>query len=147
MNNSNRYGTGNRSDILIGGFRIKSTYLYLAAAVAVVITVLLMLSLAMNVLTAGLMPHVALAAGIILLWANIREAKRQRTSLANSLIGGSLVTGWLAVVLFPLLWVIALPLLVVATPLALGHDATYRAYLDAAHTTAERFRRTIIRTR
>jgi hypothetical protein len=131
----------------IGGFPIKPLYLYIALGLAALVAIYFV----MRFLNTGLVMHVSAYAGLLLLIANVREllgnayAQRGGTAMLNVMVGAALLFAWLSQFLGALLWVPAIVLLVIATPLIFGRAKVYTAYLDTARTIAGGVRRTIIR--
>jgi hypothetical protein len=142
------YGNGNGGgNTQIGGWRIKPLYLYIAAAVAVLVAVFFVL----RFLNTSLVMHVGAYAGLLLLIANVREligstyGERGSTALLNVMVGGALICAWLAQFFGLLLWIPAVVLLVIATPLIFGRASVYRGYISAARGAADSVRRTLVR--
>lgn len=140
------YGNGN-GGTQIGGWRIKPLYLYIAAAVAVLVAVFFVL----RFLNTSLVMHFGAYAGLLLLVANVREligstyGERGSTALLNVLVGGALICAWLSQLLGALLWIPAVVLIVIATPLIFGRASVYRGYITAARGAADTVRRTLVR--
>lgn len=140
-------GNGNGGGYQIGGWRIKPLYVYIAVAVAVLVAVFLVL----RFLNTSLVMHVGAYAGLLLLIANVRElvgssyGERGSTALLNVMVGGALIFGWLAQFFGALLWIPAVVLLVIATPLIFGRASVYRGYITAARGAADSVRRTLVR--
>ena len=140
------YGNGN-GGTQIGGWRIKPLYLYIAAAVAVLVAVFFVL----RFLNTSLVMHFGAYAGLLLLVANVREligstyGERGSTALLNVLVGGALICAWLSQLLGALLWIPAVVLMVIATPLIFGRASVYRGYITAARGAADTVRRTLVR--
>ncbi len=67
------------------------------------------------------------------------------TALLNVLIGAALICAWLSQIVTSLLWIPALILMAIATPLIFGRARVYTAYLDTAKTIAGSVRRTMVR--
>lgn len=143
--NGNGNYTNNGGSTTIGGFRIKPIYLYAAGLVAVLLAIFFIL----RFLNTSLALHFGAFAGVLLLIANLREligqgyAQRGSTALLNILVGGGLIFAWLAQFFGALLWVPAIALLAVATPLILGRAAVYTSYVNAARTAVNGIRRTV----
>lgn len=142
------YGNGNGGGYTqVGGWRIKPLYLYIAAAVAVLVAVFFVL----RFLNTSLVMHFGAYAGLLLLVANVREligntyGERGSTALLNVLVGGALICAWLSQLLGALLWIPAVVLMVIATPLIFGRASVYRGYITAARGAADTVRRTIVR--
>jgi hypothetical protein len=131
----------------IGGFRIKPIYLYVAGIIAVVAAIFFVL----RFLDTSLALHFGAFAGVLLLIANLREligmsyAQRGSTALLNMLVGGGLIFAWLASFFGPLLWIPAVIMVGIATPLIFGRATVYKAYISTAQGAVEGIRRTIIR--
>lgn len=131
----------------VGGWRIKPIYLYIAALIAVVVAIFFVL----RFLNTSMVMHFGAYAGVLLLIANVREligsgyGERGSTALLNTMVGGGLLCAWLAQFLGPLLWIPALVLVVIATPLIFGRASVYRGYIGAARGAADTVRRTLVR--
>lgn len=131
----------------IGGVPIKPVYLYIAGAVVVLAAIYFVL----RFLNTSLVMHVGAYAGILLLVANLRElignsyGQRGSTALLNVMVGGGLIFAWLAQFFGPLLWIPAVALLAIATPLIFGRASVYTAYIDTARNLAGSVRRTLVR--
>lgn len=142
-------GTGNSGGgyTRIGGVAIKPIYLYIAGAIAVVIAIFFVL----RFLNTGLVMHFGAYAGLLLLIANVRElignsyGQKGATALLNVMVGAALICAWLSQLVTSLLWVPAIILAAIATPLIFGRGRVYTAYLDTAKTIAGGVRRTIVR--
>lgn len=139
MSNGNGYRTGS------GGFGIPPLYLYIGVGILVVIAV----SLIGGLLSAGVQAYFAVAAGALLVLANLRDLIGGRASvnngaaLMNTLVGVALIFFFLGSA-FGWIWYIpALLLLVAAVPLALRRATVYTAYLDAARGMAMGVRRAV----
>jgi hypothetical protein len=61
------------------------------------------------------------------------------------LVGGGLIFAWLAQFFGPLLWIPAVVLVGIATPLIFGRANVYTAYIATARTAADGIRRTLVR--
>jgi hypothetical protein len=139
--NGGSYRPGNR----FGG--IKPIYLSIAGVVAVLVAIYFV----MRFFSASLQLHFGAFAGVLLLIANIREligagvAQRGSTALLNVLVGAGMLCAWLTIFLGALMWVPALLLVGIATPLILGRASVYRGYLDVARRGADSVRRTFVR--
>ncbi len=133
-NGGNEYKNGGSysTRMNIGGFQIKPIYVYIGAA----LLFLLVLYLVVRVLNAGLVMHFSLAAGVLLLLANMRElmgqsyGRHNNTALLNNMIGGALLFAWLSQIIGALMWVPAIGLLGFATPLAVGRASVYSTYMQ-----------------
>ncbi len=129
------------------GFQIKPMYLYIGIGLLALIAILFVIQF----LRTSFVMHYGLAAGLLLLLANLREyigrpyGQIKQTALLNSLIGGGLVFAWLTQFLGWLLWVPALGLLLAAAPLALGRASIYNSYIQTVRGAAENVRRTLNR--
>lgn len=145
MYNGNGSPGGNYTRI--GGIPIRPMYLYIALALVVVVV----LFFVMRFLQTSLALHFGAYAGLLLLVANLREligssyGERGSTALLNVLVGGGLVFAWLAQFFGPLLWIPALILVGIATPLIFGRASVYRGYITAARGAADTVRRTLVR--
>lgn len=137
---------GDRS-VRIGGWPIKPIYLYIALAVVVIVAIFLVL----RFLNTSLVVHFGAYAGLLLLIANLREllgssyGQKGSTALLNVLVGGALLFAWLSQLVSSLLWIPALILAGIATPLIFGRARVYSAYIDTAKTVAGSVRRTLVR--
>lgn len=135
---------GSRSS---GGWRIKPLYLYIAGVIAVLAAIFFV----MRFLNTGLVMHFGAYAGVLLLIANVRElvgstyGERGSTAMLNVMVGGGLICAWLAQFLGPLLWIPALVLVLIATPLIFGRASVYRGYISVARGAADTVRRTLVR--
>ncbi|NTU78689.1 MAG: hypothetical protein HGA45_04685 [Chloroflexales bacterium] len=140
-------GSTNGGSTKFGGWRIKPLYLYIAALIAVLVAIFFV----MRFLNTGLVMHFGAYAGVLLLIGNVREligssyGERGSTALLNVMVGGGLVFAWLAQFLGPLLWIPALLLLAIATPLIFGRASVYKGYISAARGAADTVRRTLVR--
>jgi hypothetical protein len=126
---------------------IKPMYIYIAGVIAVLVAIYFV----MRFFSAGLQMHFGAFAGVLLLIANVREligagvAQRGSTALLNVLVGVGLLCAWLTIFLGALMWIPALLLVGIATPLILGRASVYRGYLDVARRGADTVRRTFVR--
>ncbi len=140
-------GNGNGGSIMIGGFRVKPIYLYVAGAALLVVLVYLLISF----LNTSFTLHFGAFAGLLLIIANLREVigaayvQRGSTALLNLLVGGGLIFAWLAQFLGVLFWIPAVLMVAVATPLILGRASVYKAYITTAQGAISNLRRTVIR--
>lgn len=131
----------------IGGVPIKPIYLYILAGIAVVVALFMVL----RFLNTSLVVHFGAYAGLLLLIANVRElignsyGQKGSTALLNVMVGGALIFAWLSQLLSSLLWIPAIILAAIATPLIFGRSRVYTAYLDTAKSVAGTVRRAIIR--
>lgn len=149
MYNGNGNGSYNNGGnyTSIGGFRIKPIYLYVAGIVAVVVAIYFVL----RFLDTSLVVHFGAFAGVLLLLANVREligmstTQRGSTALLNVLIGAGLIFAWLTQFFGSLLWIPAILLVGIATPLIFGRASVYTTYMKAARSAADGVRRTIVR--
>lgn len=143
------YGGGNNGGgyTKLGGWRIKPIYLYIAGLIAVLVAIFFV----MRFLNTSLVMHFGAYAGVLLLIANLREligsgySERGSTALLNVMVGGGLLCAWLAQFFGPLLWIPALLLVAIATPLIFGRAGVYRGYISAARGAADTVRRTLVR--
>jgi hypothetical protein len=139
--------TNGRSYVQVGGWRIRPVYLYVAATIAVLAAIFV----TMRFLNTSLVMHFGAYAGVLLLIGNLREligntyGERGSTALLNVMVGGGLICAWLAQFFGPLLWIPALLLVVIATPLILGRASVYKGYISAARGAADSVRRTLVR--
>lgn len=131
----------------IGNFQIKSIYLYITGIVAVLVAIFFV----MRFLNTGLVMHFGAYAGALLLIGNLREligqsyGERGSTALLNVMVGGGLIFAWLAQFFGLLLWLPALLLVAIATPLIFGRGQVYRGYITAARGAVDTVRRTMVR--
>jgi hypothetical protein len=131
----------------IGGIPIKPMYLYIAIALVVVVAIFFVL----RFLNTSLVIHFGAYAGLLLLIANLRElignsyGQKGSTALLNVMVGGALIFAWLSQLISSLLWIPALILAAIATPLIFGRGRVYTAYLDTAKSIAGSVRRSVIR--
>lgn len=129
------------------GLRVKSIYLYIGVAAIALLGVYMLL----RFLNTSLVMHVSAYAGVLLLIANLREllgsayAQRNSTALLNCLIGGALIFAWLTQLLSTLLWIPAVALLLIATPLAFSRGAVYAGYISAARAAVGNARKLVVR--
>lgn len=136
--NGNRYAS-------IGGFRVRAIYLYVALAVVALVTVYFLI----NFINTSLVIHFGVFAGALLLVANLRElignsyAQRSGTALLNCMIGAALVFAWLSQVASQFMWIPAIALVAIATPLAIGRASVYSSYVAAARTAVGTARRAV----
>jgi hypothetical protein len=143
--NGSYNGNGNGGYTNIGGFRIKPIYLYVAGIIAVVVAIYFV----MRFLDTSLVMHFGAFAGVLLIVANLREliglsaSQRGSTALLNLLVGAGLIFAWLAQLLGPLLWIPAVLLVGIATPLIVGRANVYSAYITTARGAVDGLRRTI----
>jgi hypothetical protein len=140
-------GNSNGGYVTIGGVRVKPMYLYAAGVIAVLVAIYFV----MRFLDTSLVMHFGAFAGALLVIANLREligmsyAQRGSTALLNLLVGGGLIFAWLAQFFGALLWLPAVLLVGIATPLIFGRANVYTAYLTTARTAADSIRRTLVR--
>ncbi|NTW01259.1 MAG: hypothetical protein HGA19_08085 [Oscillochloris sp.] len=138
---------GNGGYTQVGGFRIKPIYFYIAGIIAVIAAIYFV----MRFLNTSLVIHFGAFSGALLIIANLREligmsyTQRGSTALLNVLVGGGLICAWLAQFFGPLLWIPAILLVGIATPLIIGRATVYRAYISTAQGAVDGLRRTIIR--
>ena len=143
--NGNGGHNGNGNYTTIGGFRVRPIYLYAAVAVVVVVVAYFVVRL----FNTSAVMHFGMIAGVLLLLANLREllgssfAQRNSTALLNCLIGGALIFAWLSQLMSLLLWIPAIALLAIATPLTLGRSAVYTTYVAAARSAVSNARRAV----
>ena len=127
----------------IGSMRVRSIYLYIALAVVGV----LLLYFLINFVQTSLVMHFSMFAGVLLLLTNLREligssfAQRSSTSLLNCMIGGALICAWLTQIVSVFLWIPALLLIGIATPLAFGRASVYSTYVSMARGAVDAARR------
>jgi hypothetical protein len=137
----------NQRTVRVGNWPIRPVYAYIGAAVLV----LLALFLVLRFLNASLVMHFGAYAGVLLLIANLREllgnsyGQKGSTALLNVLVGGALLFAWLSQLVGSLMWLPALILVGIATPLIFARARVYTAYIDTARTVAGSVRRTLIR--
>lgn len=129
----------------IAGMRVKPLYLYIALAAVVVLA----LYVVVRFLNTSLVMHFSLAAGIMLLLANVRElmgmayTQRGNTALLNVLIGAALVCAWLSQIVGALFWLPAVLLLAIAVPLVIGRSGVYAVYTQTARNAVSSVRRVV----
>lgn len=147
MHNGNGNGGYNGGYTNIGGFRIKPIYLYVAGIIAVVVAIYFV----MRFLDTSLVLHFGAFSGALLIIANLREligmsyTQRGSTALLNLLVGGGLIFAWLAQFFGVLLWIPAILMVGIATPLIFGRATVYKAYISTAQGAVDGIRRTIVR--
>jgi hypothetical protein len=151
MYNGNGQGNGSYngkdSYTSVGGVRIKPIYLYVAGIIAVVVAIYFVL----RFLDTSLVVHFGAFAGMLLIVANLREligmtySQRSSTALLNLLVGGGLIFAWLTSFFGALLWIPAVILVGIATPLVVGRANVYSTYMSTARSAVDGLRRTIIR--
>jgi len=149
MYNGNGNGgyNGNGSSTNVGGFRIKPIYLYVAGIIAVVVAIYFLL----RFLDTSLIMHFGAFSGALLIIANLREligmsyTQRGSTALLNMLVGGGLICAWLTSFFGSLLWIPAIIMVGIATPLIFGRATVYKAYISTAQGAVDGIRRTIVR--
>ena len=147
--NGNGHGSynGNASHTNVSGFRIKPIYLYVAGIVAVVVAIYFV----MRFLDTSLVMHFGAFAGALLIVANLREligmssSQRGSTALLNLLVGGGLICAWLAQFFGLLLWIPAILMVGIATPLIVGRANVYGTYVNTARSAVDGMRRTIMK--
>jgi len=145
--NSNGNYSGNGGYTNVGGFRIKPVYLYIVGIIVVVAAIYFV----MRFLNTSLALHFGAFSGALLLIANLREligmsyTQRGSTALLNMLVGGGLIFAWLASFFGPLLWIPAVIMVGIATPLIFGRANVYRAYITTAQGAFDGIRRTIVK--
>jgi hypothetical protein len=146
---------GNTGNVFsVGRLGVKPLYVYLAVGVLL----LLCLYFLSRIINTSLIMHFGLAAGVMLLWANgraflnrtpsyvyVQAQPDKSTALLNTLIGGALISAWLSQIASVILWVPALLLFGLATPLALGKTHIYDKYAQTASRVTDRVRRTVAR--
>ncbi len=122
--------------VKIGGFYVKPLHLGIVALLALLIVAFIVFQM----LNAALVMHFSLAAGILLLLANVREligqahTRHNNTALLNVLIGAALLCAWASQIFGAVLWLPAIVLLGVAVPLAIGRATVYTTYLNTGRT-------------
>ncbi len=133
-------GNGYRNNS--GGFGIPPLYIYIGIGIAAVIIV----SIIGGLLSAGVQAYFAVAAGILLVLANLRDllgGTNSGAALMNTMIGAALIFFFLGSA-FGWVWYIpALLLLVAAAPLGVRRADVYTVYLDAARSMATNVRRAV----
>ncbi|MEI7644871.1 MAG: hypothetical protein WCJ55_11375 [Chloroflexales bacterium] len=139
---------GNGGYTNVGGFRIKPIYLYVAGIIALIVAIYFV----MGFLQTSLVMHFGAFVGALLIIANLREligmssSQRGSTALLNLLVGGGLICAWLAeAFLGRLLWIPAVLLVGIATPLIVGRANVYRTYLTTARGAIDGLRRTVMK--
>jgi hypothetical protein len=149
MYNGNGNGSynGNGNYTSIGGFRVKPIYLYVAGIIAVVVAIYFV----MKFLDTSLVMHFGAFSGALLIVANLREligmssSQRGSTALLNLLVGGGLICAWLAQFFGLLLWIPALFLVGIATPLIMGRANVYGTYITTARGAVDGLRRAVMK--
>ncbi len=133
-------GNGYRNNT--GNFGIPPLYIYIGIGIAAIIVV----SIIGGLLSAGVQAYFAVAAGILLVLANLRDllsGTNSSAALMNTMIGAALIFFFLGSA-FGWIWYIpALLLLVAAVPLGLRRADVYTVYLDAARSMATNVRRAV----
>ncbi len=133
-------GNGYRNNS--GGFGIPPLYIYIGIGIAAIIIV----SIIGGLLSAGVQAYFAVAAGILLVLANLRDllsGVNSSAALMNTMIGAALIFFFLGSA-FGWIWYIpALLLLIAAAPLGLRRADVYQVYLDAARSMAVNVRRAV----
>ncbi len=123
-----------------GGSGIPAIYLYIGIGILAVIII----SVIGGLLSAGVQAYFAVAAGALLVLANLRDLLSGAVAgaaLMNTMVGAALIFFFLGSA-FGWIWYIpALLLLIAATPLALRRVDVYTIYLDAARSIAVNLRR------
>lgn len=123
-----------------GGSGIPPIYLYIGIGILAVIII----SVIGGLLSAGVQAYFAVAAGALLVLANLRDllsGAGNSAALMNTMVGVALIFFFLGSA-FGWVWYIpALLLLIAATPLALRRVDVYTIYLDAARSIAVNVRR------
>lgn len=123
-----------------GGYGIPAIYLYIGIGILAVIII----SVIGGLLSAGVQAYFAVAAGTLLVLANLRDllsGAGSSAALMNTMVGVALIFFFLGSA-FGWVWYIpALLLLIAATPLALRRVDVYTIYLDAARSIAVNVRR------
>jgi hypothetical protein len=133
--------------VSIFGLRVKSVYLYIGVAAVVLLAVYMLL----RFLNTSLVMHFSAYAGVLLLLANLREllgsayAQRNSTALLNCLIAGGLICAWLSQLLGAILWLPAVLLVLIATPLAFSRGTVYAGYITAARSAVSSARKLVVR--
>ncbi len=133
-------GNGYRNNT--GNFGIPPLYIYIGIGIAAIIVV----SIIGGLLSAGVQAYFAVAAGILLVLANLRDllsGTNNSAALMNTMIGAALIFFFLGSA-FGWVWYIpALLLLVAAAPLGVRRADVYTVYLDAARSMATSVRRAV----
>jgi hypothetical protein len=133
-------GNGYRNNS--GSFGIPPLYIYIGIGIAAIIIV----SIIGGLLSAGVQAYFAVAAGILLVLANLRDllsGTNSGAALMNTMIGAALIFFFLGSA-FGWIWYIpALLLLVAAAPLGVRRADVYTVYLDAARSMATNVRRAV----
>jgi hypothetical protein len=136
-NSGNRYSGGSSTyanRTRIAGIEIKPMYVYIAIGILLLVALYFLV----NILRTTTLIHFGMAAGALLLIANMREligksyAQHNNTALLNCLIGGSLVSAWLGEIAMTLFWVPALALFFISVPLTLNRASVYSSYMRTA---------------
>lgn len=136
----------------IGGRRVKTAYLYIGGLIGAIIVLFFFV----RMLNTSLTMHVNFIAGLLLLFANIREFFDERPTYANqrsnvialhnALIGGALVCAWLTKMATTLFWIPSIILLASALPLTFGMLSVYGAYVRTADNISDSFRKFVGRS-
>ena len=125
-----------------GGLSIPPIYLYIGIGILAVIII----SVIGGLLSAGVQAYFAVAAGALLVLANLRDllsGAGSSAALMNTMVGAGLIFFFLGSA-FGWVWYIpALLLLVAATPLALRRADVYNVCLGAARSMAVNVRRAV----
>ncbi len=133
-------GNGHRNSS--GGLSIPPIYLYIGIGILAVIII----SFIGGLLSAGVQAYFAVAAGALLVLANLRDllsGTGSSAALMNTMVGAGLIFFFLGSA-FGWVWYIpAVLLLVAATPLALRRVDVYNVYLGAARSMAVSVRRAV----
>jgi len=125
-----------------GGLSIPPIYLYIGIGILAVVII----SFIGGLLSAGVQAYFAVAAGALLVLANLRDllsGTGSSAALMNTMVGAGLIFFFLGSA-FGWVWYIpAVLLLVAATPLALRRADVYNVYLGAARSMAVNVRRAV----
>ena len=143
--NGNKYGSGVSGRVSA----LPPVYLYIGIGILVLLGIWLLLSF----FRAGIEGYFTLVAGILLVLGNLRDlianpyAQRSNIALLNTLIGGGLIFYFLGRGGFPPLgvfwYVLAVLMLLIASPLMIGRASVYGVYLGAARNVVGGIRRAV----
>lgn len=128
--------SGRAKGINIGAFRVNPIVFYGVISLLVLVGVLFV----MRFLDTALVVHFGMAAGALLLVANVRELlgtqdtftqQHRSTALMNSLIGAALLCAWLSQLVTTLFWIPAIVLIGAAVPLVIQRSTIYALYMQS----------------
>ncbi len=136
VNNGSQGASSKAQGINIGALRINPLIFYGGIALLVLVGALML----MRFLDTALIVHFGMAAGALLLVANVRELlgtqdaftqQHRSTALMNSLIGGALLFAWLSQIVTTLFWVPAIVLIGTSVPLVMKRASLYAFYVQS----------------